>query len=191
MPIPEPSKTQSFKTPHDLQMWLALNSTTETELWIKIFKKKTEVQSVTWTDVVNEALCVGWIDGIKKSIDEQTYVQRISPRKARSPWSKRNREIAERLILEGRMTENGLAQVDAAKSDGRWKNAYTASEIEVPIDFITTLEEEPKAKQFFETLSKSSRYVIALGLTSAKKPETRQKRFEKYLAMLRVEQKPS
>jgi uncharacterized protein YdeI (YjbR/CyaY-like superfamily) len=172
-------------------MWLALNSTTETELWVRIFKKKTEVQSVTWADVVNEALCVGWIDGIKKSIDEQTYVQRISPRKARSPWSKRNREIAERLISEGRMTEKGLAQVHAAKSDGRWENAYTASEIEVPIDFITTLEQEPKTKQFFETLSKSSRYVIALGLTSAKKPETRQKRFEKYLAMLRVEQKPN
>jgi uncharacterized protein YdeI (YjbR/CyaY-like superfamily) len=191
MPIPDPSKILPFKTADELQKWLTLNSTVEKELWVKIFKKKTAIASVTWDDVVNEALCVGWIDGIKKSIDEQTYVQRISPRKVRSPWSKRNREIAERLILEGRMAEMGLAQVQAAKSDGRWENAYTASEIEVPEDFMAALAHEPKAKKFFETLSKSNRYVIALGLTSAKKPETRQNRFEKYLTLLSVGQKPS
>ena len=173
-----------------LGRWLKVNHATESELWVKIFKKKTRILSVTWDDVVIESLCWGWIDGIKKSIDEQAYLQRITPRKVRSNWSKRNREHAERLIREGRMTEHGLVHIDAAKADTRWENAYVVSEMEVPEDFLTTLDCNPKAKRFFETLNKSSRYVIAYGLISAKKPETRQGRFEKFMAMLEREENP-
>ena len=173
-----------------LGRWLKVNHATESELWVKIFKKKTRILSVTWDDVVIESLCWGWIDGIKKSIDEQAYLQRITPRKVRSNWSKRNREHAERLIREGRMTEHGLVHIDAAKADTRWENAYVVSEMEVPEDFLTTLDYNPKAKRFFETLNKSSRYVIAYGLISAKKPETRQGRFEKFMAMLEREENP-
>ena len=168
MPVAEPTRIMTFATPTDLGRWLKINHATETELWVQIFKKNSGIASVTWDDVVVETLCWGWIDGIKKSIDEQAYLQRITPRKARSSWSKRNREHAERLIIEGRMTESGLLQVQTAKADGRWENAYTASEMQVPADFLAALEDKPKAKSFFQSLNKSSRYVIAYGLLSAK-----------------------
>lgn len=184
MPVPDPTKILTFTSSQHLDEWLKKNHKTENELWVKIFKKKTGIASVTWDDVVVESLCWGWIDGIKKSIDEQSYLQRITPRKAKSEWSKRNTEHAERLINEGRMKESGLAHVRAAKSDGRWASAYTASTVEVPADFLSALENNPKAKQFFDTLTKSKRYVIAHGLASAKKPETRQKRFQKFIDML-------
>ena len=190
MPEPDPTKILTFASPEDLDRWFKVNHAAESELWVKIFKKKTGIPSVTWEDVVIEALCWGWIDGVKKSIDDQAYLQRITPRTTRSNWSKRNRDYAERLIQAGRMKKTGLAQVRAAKADGRWEHAYTASELKVPVDFLATLENRPKAKQFFETLNKSSRYVIAYGLTSAKKPETRQKRFAKFLDMLAREEKP-
>ncbi|MCP4597131.1 YdeI family protein [Neptuniibacter sp.] len=190
MPEPDPQKIMKFANPKELCEWLEVNHATESELWIKIFKKKAGVQSVTWNDVVVEALCWGWIDGIKKSIDEQAYLQRITPRTTKSGWSKRNTEHVERLIKEGRMQESGLVHVRAAKADGRWEKAYVASEIEVPADFIKALENEPVAKQYFETLNKSSRYVIAHGLVSAKKPETRQRRFTKYMTMLANEEQP-
>lgn len=137
-----------------------------------------------------EILCWGWIDGVKKSIDDQAYLQRITPRKTRSNWSKRNTEHVERLINEDRMKESGLVHVRAAKADGRWENAYVVSEMEVPADFIDALENQPVVKQFFEALNKSSRSVIAYGLTSAKKPETRQRRFTKYMSMLVHGEKP-
>lgn len=190
MPKPDPAKIMTFATPRDLGRWLELNHATESELWVKIFKKKTSIPSVTWDDVVIEALCWGWIDGIKRSIDDQAYCQRITPRRARSNWSKRNRTHVENLISEGRMRESGLVHVRAAKADGRWASAYAVSEMKVPADFLVALEKKPKAKQFFETLSKSSRYVISHGLTSAKKAETRQKRFVKFMDMLTREEKP-
>jgi len=190
MPVPESNKTMSFATPQELSLWLKANHSVETELWVKVFKKSANIPSVTWDDIVIESLCWGWIDGIKKSLDEQAYLQRITPRKARSNWSKRNVDHVERLIIEGRMMDSGLVHVQAAKADGRWDNAYVVSEITVPDDFITALEIKPKAKQFFETLNKSNRYVIAHGLTSAKKAETRERRFTKYMDMLEREEKP-
>jgi uncharacterized protein YdeI (YjbR/CyaY-like superfamily) len=190
MPESDPLKTMTFATPIDLYQWLKVNYAIESELWVKIYKKKTGIVSVTWNDVVIEALCWGWIDGVKKSIDDQAYLQRITPRKARSNWSKRNTEHVERLINEGRMMEPGLVHVRSAKADGRWDSAYVVSEMEVPEDFLTALESKPNVKAFFETLTKSSRYVIAYGLISAKKPETRLRRFEKFMNMLVNEEKP-
>lgn len=190
MPEPDPLKIMTFVTPKDLGQWLKLNHATENEAWVKIYKKNTGIQSVSWNDVVIESLCWGWIDGVKKSIDEQAYLQRITPRKRRSDWSKRNTKHAEQLISEGRMMEPGLLHIRAAKADGRWENAYVVSEMEVPSDFLAALECKPDVKAFFETLTKSSRYVIAYGLISAKKPETRLKRFEKFMSMLANKEKP-
>ncbi|MDO6514571.1 YdeI family protein [Neptuniibacter sp. 2_MG-2023] len=190
MPEPDPLKIIAFATPKDLGKWLEKNHARERELWVKIFKKNTGIPSVTWNDVVIEVLCWGWIDGVKKSIDDQAYLQRITPRTARSNWSKRNTEHVERLIGEDRMKEPGLVHVHAAKTDGRWENAYVVSEMEVPADFLAALDTQPRVKSFFETLNKSSRYVIAYGLTSAKKPETRQRRFTKYMEMLVHGEKP-
>lgn len=191
MPDPESHKMKVFSTPEALAKWLKANHSTADELWIKIFKKGSGKQSVTWSDVVTVTLCWGWIDGVKKSLGEEAYVQRITPRKPRSAWSKRNTEHAARLIKEGRMQKPGLAEVQAAKADGRWDNAYApASEIEVPDDFVAAVTKDSKTRKVYETLTKTSRYAIAYGLTTAKKPETRQRRFEKFLGMLERGEKP-
>lgn len=179
-----PLKVISFQTASELSDWLRANHKCESELWVKIFKKNSGTSSITWNELVLEVLCWGWIDGIKKSLDEHSYLQRVTPRTSRSKWSKKNTQHVERLIKENRMQEAGLIQVQAAKADGRWDSAYTASEITIPLDFIEAIESNQKVKHFFETLNKTNRFVIAYGLTSAKKPETRQKRFTKYMAML-------
>lgn len=132
MPEASPEKTLPFASPKELRQWLETNHASETELWIKIYKKATGIPSVTWEQIVIEVLCWGWIDGIKKSLDEQTWLQRITPRKAKSNWSKRNTEHVKRLIKEGRMQEPGLRQVRAAKADGRWKNAYGTGDRALP-----------------------------------------------------------
>lgn len=187
---PDATNIMTFDTPQALGQWLERHHATQSQLWVKIFKKGSGVPSVTWDDVVIESLCWGWIDGVKKSLGAQAYLQRISPRRARSSWSKRNREHAERLMRQGRMTPFGLAHIREAKADGRWENAYAASEMSVPADFLAALEDKPDVKRFFETLNKSSRYVIAHGLTSTKRPETRQRRFTKFMDMLVRQEKP-
>lgn len=187
---PDPSKITAFETPTDLGKWFIKNHATERELWVKIFKRKTGIRSVTWDEVVMESLCWGWIDGLKISIDNQAYLQRVSPRKPRSDWSKRNTEHVERLNNEGRMKEPGLAHVRAAKADGRWARAYSVSEMKVPSDFLAALDDNPKAKRFYETLTKSDRYVISYGLESAKKEITRQSRFQDFMNLLVAEVKP-
>lgn len=184
------SKILEFTKPEALRLWLESNHAFENELWIKIYKKHTGILSVSWNEVVIEVLCWGWIDGIKKSLDEQSYLQRITPRKPQSMWSKKNTEHVERLIDEGRMKKAGLVHIQAAKEDGRWEKAYVVSEMQIPSDFLAILESKPNSKAFFETLNKSSRYVIAYGLISAKKPETRVRRFTKYLEMLGRDEKP-
>ena len=128
MPEPDQAKVLTFETPRDLCEWLQANHAIESELWVKIFKKHSGIQSVNWDDVVIEVLCWGWIDGVKKSLDDQSYLQRITPRKSQSYWSKRNTEHVERLISEGRMPESGFVHVRAAKADGRWDCAYVVSE---------------------------------------------------------------
>jgi len=190
MSKPDKPKTMTFKSAKELSQWLQANHATESELLIKMFKKGSGIPSVNWNEVVIESLCWGWIDGVRKSLDDQAYLQRITPRKARSDWSKRNTEHVDRLIIEGRMKEPGLVHVRAAKKDGRWENAYTVSEIKVPADFLAALESIPQAKAFYETLTKSNRYVIAYGLESAKKPETRQRRFKKFMEKLTRKEKP-
>jgi len=191
MPTPNPAKIINFKSAKDLSRWLKANHAKESELWVKIFKKGSGLPSVDWNEVVIEALCWGWIDGIKKSLDDLSYLQRITPRKTRSNWSKINTEHVERLILEGRMQSSGLVHVNAAKADGRWGKAYApASLMKIPEDFLLVLKSNPKAKQFFETLNKSNQYTIAYGLASAKKPETRLRRFEKFMVMLDRGKKP-
>ena len=137
MPEPDPTKTKPFKTPKALSRWLKSNHAKERELWIKMFKKDSGIPSVTWNEVVIETLCWGWIDGIKKSLGDEAYLQRITPRKPRSNWSKRNTEHVERLINEGRMKASGLKHVNAAKADGRWEKAYAANrDMAVPADFL-------------------------------------------------------
>jgi uncharacterized protein YdeI (YjbR/CyaY-like superfamily) len=192
MPNPDPIKVKTFASPKHLSQWLKANHASESELWVKVLKKGAGVPSVDWNQIVIETLCWGWIDGVKKSLDHHAYLQRITPRKARSSWSKKNTEHVERLIAEGLMQEPGLVHVRTAKADGRWNSAYApSSEMTVPADFLAALKSKPEAKRFFETLTKSTKYVIFYGLTTAKKPETRQRRFDKFIDMLLREEKPN
>ena len=190
--MPEPDKTRihAFENAAAFWQWLELNHASEPELWLKIFKKGSGRKTISWDESVVEALCWGWIDGIKKSFDDEAYLQRFTPRRKRSNWSKRNRGHVERLIAEGRMQEPGLVHVRAAKADGRWAAAYApASEMTMTDDFLAALEQRPTAKAFFETLNRQNRYAIMYRLQTAKKPETRQKWFERFLAMLENEEK--
>ena len=191
MPTPDAKAIKAFKTTKSLNTWLRNNHNKKTELYVKIYKKGSGINSVEWKDVVVEALCWGWIDGVKKSFDEHAYLQRITPRKPNSSWSKINTRHVERLIEEGKMQEPGLVHVRAAKADGRWENAYAPpSEMTIPTDFLAALEKLPAAKQFYSTLKKSNLHVIAYGLSTAKKPETRQRRLEKFVDMMVRGEKP-
>ena len=191
MPEPDKNKIKAFDCSAALHSWLQEHHANETELWVKIYKKGTGIPSVTWNDVVTTSLCWGWIDGIKKSLDSEAYLQRITPRKPGSNWSKINTEHVARLIAEGRMQAPGMVHVEAAKADGRWESAYApASQMQVPEDFIIAVKAQPLVEEFYKTLPKSSRYAIAYGLCNAKRSETRQRRFDKFMTMLLNKEKP-
>ena len=152
---------------------------------LRIYKKDSGVTSVTYAEALDQALCFGWIDGQKKPRDNESWLQKFTPRRAKGVWSKRNTEHAERLIKSGAMAPAGLKEVTAAKEDGRWKAAYDSpGSATPPDDFLTALNKNKKAKAFFETLNKSNIYAIVYRLQTAKKPETRTKRMKMILAMM-------
>ncbi len=175
----------SFDTSAQLEKWLESNHETEPEIWVRIFKKESGTPTVTWNDCVVAAIAWGWIDGQRKSFDDVSFLQRLTPRRAKSNWSKRNQEHAERLIAEGRMQPSGLTHIEAARKDGRWEKAYSgSSEMVIPDDFLTELRTNPDAKQFFDTLNRKNRYVIYYRLQTAKRSETRKKRIADMIAQL-------
>ena len=179
------SKTRSFETPDQLEKWLKLNHATEQELWVRIFKKDSGTPSVTWNDCVVAAIAWGWIDGHRKSLDEVSFLQRLTPRRAQSNWSTRNREHAERLIAERRMQPSGLAHVEAARQDGRWEQTYSGSaDMVIPDDFLEELQKSPAAKRFYATLDRRNLYAIYYRLQTCKRVETRKKRIAAMLAQL-------
>lgn len=146
---------RAFATSRDLEKWLKQNHKTETELWVRIYKKGSGTPSVTWNDCVIACLTWGWIDGHKRALDEASFLQRITPRRAKSNWSKKNCEHAERLIAEGLMQPSGLAHVEAARKDGRWDNAYAGSAgMVIPEDFLEALRKTPAAERFYKTLDR-------------------------------------
>ncbi len=174
-----------FKTPSDWRDWLSKNYHTSTGVWLRFAKKNADLNSISYDQALEEALCFGWIDSLLQKYDEKSYLQKFSPRKSRSVWSKRNTEIIERLSKVGKMHAAGLAVVEAAKQNGQWQTAYDKpSEMKVPADFLKELEKNPTAKAFFETLNKANTYAIAWRLHTAKKPETRTKRMHALLEML-------
>jgi uncharacterized protein YdeI (YjbR/CyaY-like superfamily) len=178
-------KALAFKTPRDLELWLKENHATETELWVRVYKKGSGTPSVDWNDMVVAGICWGWIDGQRKTLDEISFVQRMTPRRARSNWSKRNCAHAERLIAEGRMQPAGLAHVQAARRDGRWESAYAgSSEMVIPDDFLAALKKSAAAKKVFATLNRQNLFAIYHRLHTAKRPETRTKRIAAMVAQL-------
>ncbi|WP_294392548.1 YdeI/OmpD-associated family protein [uncultured Sphingomonas sp.] len=180
-----PHPALAFERPADLADWLAANHQSSGELWVRIFKVNSGRVSVTWADCVVEAIRFGWIDGRKQSDDENSYLQRLTPRRAGSNWSAKNRDHADRLIAEGRMTPAGLAHVEAARADGRWEAAYEGSAaMVIPQDLLDALAAVPAAEAFFRTLDRRNLYPIYYRLQTAKRPETRARRMKQILDQL-------
>jgi len=176
---------ERFATPADFEQWLRKHHANAACLWVKYAKKKSGIPSIDWSQAVDVALCFGWIDGQAKGVDETYSLQRFTPRGKRSRWSKRNRGRVEHLTEAGRMQPAGLAEVERAKTDGRWDVAYDSpATATVPPDLAKALARSAKAKKFFATLSSSNRYAILYRVQEAKKPETRARRIEKFVAML-------
>jgi len=174
-----------FATAAAWEAWLAEHHADSDGIWVKFAKKGSGIPTVVYQEAVHEALRYGWIDGHTKRVDDDWYIQRFTPRRARSRWSKINCAKAEALIASGQMQPAGLAEVERAKADGRWEAAYDApSTATVPDDLRAALDADPEASAFFETLDSNNRYAILHRLQEAKKPETRVRRIEKFVAML-------
>jgi uncharacterized protein YdeI (YjbR/CyaY-like superfamily) len=174
-----------FADPGALEAWLDENHDSSDGLWLKIAKKGTGKSSVTYAEALELALCFGWIDSQKRGFDEEYFLQRFTPRRPRGRWSKINREKAEALIAAERMRPAGLAEVEAAKADGRWEAAYAGQRTaEVPADLQRELDASPAASEFFAGLDSANRYAVIYRLNDAKKPETRERRLRKFVAML-------
>lgn len=177
--------TLSFKTPSEFRKWLAKNHDKVDGIWLQIYKKDSGSKTVTYADALDEALCYGWIDGQKKPNDADSWLQKFTPRRPRSGWSKVNTEHAERLIKEKKMTPAGMKQIEAAKADGRWTAAYERfSKSTVSEEFLKALAKNKKAQAFYETLNKTNLFSISYRLQTAKKEETKQKRIKDIVAML-------
>ena len=174
-----------FASAAEWEAWLEENHASAEGVWIKMAKKDTGIESVRYPEVLDCALCFGWIDARREALDARYFLQRFTPRRARSKWSRINRDKAERLIAEGRMRPAGLAEVERAKGDGRWEAAYEGQRsITVPADLQRELDARPRAKAFFAELTSQNRYAILYRLQDAKRPETRARRLAQYVAML-------
>ena len=180
----------SFNSPEEWNEWLEQNHSNSNGLWLRIFKKDTGIPTTTHAQALQEALCFGWIDGQAKKYDEISYLQKFTPRRTKSIWSKRNVEYVAQLEKEGRMKPAGREQIEAAKADGRWDRAYDSPvNMNMPEDFLTELAKNEKALAFFKTLNKTNTFAIGWRLQTAKKPETREKRMKMILEMLAREEK--
>lgn len=174
-----------FTSQQDWHIWLEDNHTQPQGVWLKHAKKSSGKESVSYQEALEEALCYGWIDSQKQAYDSDYYLQKFTPRGPKSIWSKVNVAKVEQLIREGKLRPAGLMAVELAKQDGRWDAAYDSPSVsKVPEDFQAALEKNPKAKQFFETLNKTNVYAFCWRIQTAKKPETRAARIEKFIDML-------
>jgi uncharacterized protein YdeI (YjbR/CyaY-like superfamily) len=175
-----------FASPAQMEAWLEEHGESSEGIWLKFAKKGSGIPSVVYADAVEVALCHGWIDGQARRLDEQHYLQRFTPRRPRSKWSRINREKAERLIAESRMRPAGLREIERAREDGRWDDAYDSpTTATVPDDFQQALDADPGAREFFESLGSTKRYSFLYRIADAKRPETRARRIAEYVELLR------
>lgn len=175
----------AFPTQKSFETWLHKNHESVPVIWVRFFKKHSTKKTITYAEAVDAALCYGWIDSQLKKYDDESYIQKFTPRGPKSVWSKINTERATRLIKEKRMQQAGLDEVTAAKKDGRWERAYESSRtMTVPEDFLRELQKHKKALKFFKTLNKANVYAIAWRLHTAKTATTRAKREKAILEML-------
>ena len=186
--VPDPKKIKSFRTEAAFAAWMKANHARETEIWLKIYKKGSDLPSVTNAQALDVALCWGWIDGIRKGLDAQSFLQRYTPRRARSIWSQINRDHVARLTAAGRMTPNGQRQVDTAKADGRWDAAYapirSADESTVPEDLRAAIEASPRASKTLRTLGRLNLFALSFRTNNMKTAAGRAKKIAGLVAML-------
>ncbi|HEX6637399.1 MAG TPA: YdeI/OmpD-associated family protein [Steroidobacteraceae bacterium] len=179
---------KSFANVRALETWMRANHDKAPELWLKVHKKDSGLKSVTCAEALDVMLCWGWIDGIRKGFDDQSFLQRYTPRRARSIWSQINRENVARLIKDGRMKPAGQKQIDLAKADGRWDAAYApirkASADNMPPDLMRAIKANPRALATFKTLSRQNLFALAFRTNNMKTPEGRARKIETLVAML-------
>jgi uncharacterized protein YdeI (YjbR/CyaY-like superfamily) len=182
---PPESSARRFATVRGWEAWLAKNHASSDGLWLLISRPGAEKGSVSYAEALEVALCHGWIDGQKKGLDAHHWLQRFTPRRARSIWSKVNREKVAALTAQGRMQPAGQHEIDRARADGRWEQAYDSMRtITVPPDLQAAFDAEPVAAAFFKTLNSANRYAVLWRVQTAKKPETRERRIATLVAML-------
>ena len=174
-----------FKTAESFYKWLGKNRDEADEVWIKIHKVGSGLKSITPAEAVDVVLCWGWIDGLRKGFDDKSFLQRYSPRTKKSVWSQVNVDNVSRLIKEGRMTEHGLREVEAAKADGRWARAYRSKGAAVPADLQAAIDAEPKARHMFDKLSAQNRFALVFRTQNMKTEAGRRRKIESFVDMLK------
>ncbi len=182
----DPDRVREFTDAASFETWLAKHHDKEPEVWIKIHKVSSGLPSITPKEAIDVVLCWGWIDAVRKSFDDTSYLQRYTPRTARSIWSQVNVANVARLIDEGRMTPHGLREVEAAKADGRWARAYASGkDMKIPPDLQSAIDAVPKAKKMLATLSAQNRFALAFRVGNMKTEAGRTKKIETFVAMLK------
>ncbi len=176
----------TFQSQKKWRDWLLKNHSASNGVQLRLFKKDSGVKSINHDMALDEALCFGWIDGQANKYDEQSYLQKFTPRRKNSTWSKRNTLKTDQLIKDGKMHQAGLEEIERAKADGRWAKAYDSpANMQIPDDFLKEIAKTPKALAFFKTLNKTNLYAIAWRLQTAKKPETREKRMNAIIELMK------
>jgi len=186
--VPNPKKIKRFKTEAAFEKWLRSHHARETEVWLRIYKKDSGVPTVTSAQALDVVLCWGWIDGIRKPFDDRSFLQRFSPRRAKTIWSQINRDHVMRLTAAGRMTRYGQQQIDAAKADGRWDAAYapirTVTKQSIPADLRAAIEASPRARKMFQTLGRMNLFALVFRTNNMKTAAGRAKKIAALVAML-------
>jgi uncharacterized protein YdeI (YjbR/CyaY-like superfamily) len=180
-----PDKIRAFKDAASFYKWLGKHHDSEDEIWIKIHKVDSGLKSITPKEAIDVALCWGWIDGLRKGFDDNSFLQRYSQRKAKSVWSRINVDNVARLIDEGRMTEHGLKKVEEARADGRWVRAYNSKDMKIPADLQAAIDAEPKARAMLAKLSAQNRFALAFRVHNMKTEAGRKKKIAAFVAMLK------
>jgi uncharacterized protein YdeI (YjbR/CyaY-like superfamily) len=179
-----------FEQQQEWEAWLDEHHATSPGVWLRLAKKAADLQSLSYAEALDVALCYGWIDGQKNSYDESSWLQKFTPRGPKSIWSKINRAKAQQLIESGKMKPDGLKAIESAKNDGRWDAAYDSqSRATVPSDFQAALDRNPEANAFFATLNSANKYAVLFRIHTAKKPETRAKRIQEFIGILERHEK--
>ena len=186
--VPNPKKIRTFKSEAAFEAWMRANHARETEIWLRIYKKGAGKQTVSTAQALDVALCWGWIDGIRKAFDDTSFLQRYTPRRARSIWSQINREHVVRLTSAGRMRPPGQQQVDAARADGRWDAAYapirSSTEASIPDDLRAAIEADARARKTFQTLGRVNLFALAFRTNNMKTAAGRARKIASLVAML-------